>query len=88
MRRELENGARMGDATAIALLNGPEPPDSVMYLLDLADDFVASIETFSWEALRGWRELKDVELLPHEVDAIRTLYVLIRYPDAGEEGAG
>jgi hypothetical protein len=86
VRRELETAARMGDATAIAKLQGPEPPDSVRYLDEWAADLASGMpERFSWNEATRWAEAKGVQPLPHEYDALRTLIVLMRYPNAGED---
>lgn len=83
----------MGDPTAIALLDGPEPPDSVRYLLEWADRLASTrtvgphgaLNGFTDEMIRAWAENMDLRPLPHEIDALLTLDLLMRFPDAGEE---
>jgi hypothetical protein len=85
-RRELEMGAQMGDPESIEKLEGPEPPDSVRYLLDWADDLASGLpDGFSWKEATAWAEAKDLHPLPHEYDAVRTLIHLMRYPSAEED---
>jgi hypothetical protein len=76
----------MGDPMSIARLQGPEMPDSVAYLDRLAIDLASGLpDGFKWEAVTAWAHAKDLQLLPHEYDALRDLVVLMRFPDAGED---
>lgn len=93
VRQELEVGARMGDPECLKRLTGPEPPDSVAYLLGWADTLAqwrrvgphGALEGFTPQLIESWARLYDISPLPHEVDALMTLDVLMRFPDAGEE---
>jgi hypothetical protein len=95
VRQELENGARMGDPASRALLEAEgEPPDSLRYLLDWADRLARArtvgphgVNGFTDEMIRAWAANMDVHPLPHEVDALLTLDVVMRFPDAGPDGA-
>lgn len=90
--RELEMGARLGDEKSIALLNGPEPPPSVAYLLEWADALgqYRTMGQHGWhrvapESVESWARQRDLTLLPHEVDALATLDALLLYPDTGDD---
>jgi hypothetical protein len=86
-------GARMGDPDAIARLAGPGLPDSVAYLLGWADTLAqwrtvgphGALEGVTPQLIESWARLYDIRPLPHEVDALITLDVLMRFPDAGED---
>lgn len=77
VRAHLELLAARGSVSAIAKLEGPEPPDELLYLLALADDYANGrrfgahgAEPAAWVDMQAWTLMKHLELDPEEVAAI------------------
>ena len=74
-------------AEARAALDGPGPPEAIRYLLEWSDDLYGrsgvgmnGLAPLTWESLDAWARRKNVDVLPHECDALMALDSLRRHP--------
>ena len=87
-RAHLEAAARKGSQTALADLEYPEPPQSMLYLVDWAYALCgrsgASMEglaPLAYETIEAWSRLMDLDVTPLEVRALIALDAVIRKPE-------
>jgi hypothetical protein len=91
-RAHLEHAARRGHPAAVAALDGPPLPESLLYLyewsveLDEARGYdMNGPRPVSYPDVQAWAQLTDRRPAPHEIRALLALDVVWRFPDAGEE---
>lgn len=89
-RAYLEAAALNGNRTAIEALERHPPSIALSYLHGWALDLVGrsgvgqfGLAPLSFTTIRHWADLKDIDVLPHEVDALIVLDGAMR--DPGEE---
>jgi hypothetical protein len=93
VRKHLEAAARMGDASAVEQLAGPECPDSMLYLVGWSYELYARSGVgmggpapLSYREIQAWADLtgNDPDFL--EVSALIALDRVLLEPDAESEG--
>ena len=79
-RAHWEEGARVGNAAALAHLTPPEYPDCMQYLWDWALELhgrsgvgMGGLAPLTYEAIMAWAVLRRVRLTPAEVAALITI---------------
>lgn len=91
-RDHLLEAARRGSESAQEALEGPEPPETMLYLMEWAYALCgrsgASMEGLapvSYGTIEAWSRLMGVTPDPLEVRALITLDSVIRHPERGEQ---
>lgn len=87
MRVHLESAAARGSALAIARLEGPEPPEDLLYLLEYAEELargrrysVNGPEPIGWTDIHAWAQLTGRHPEPDEVHAILLIDAVLLNP--------
>ena len=72
-------------------LEGPEPPDAMLYLLEWAyalcgrsGTSMEGLAPLSYGSIEAWARLMDIHILPLEVTALISLDAVIRKPERDE----
>lgn len=82
----------MAERARAELYGGPEIPEYVAYLYEWAVELhgrcgvsSSSILPLSHQEVRAWAELRDIAIVPHEVDALMRIDAVLRNPETGED---
>ena len=91
-RSHLEVRARQGSQDAVNALLGPEPPDTLLYLMEWAYGLcgrsgasMAGIAPLGYGTIAEWARLMSIEPSPLEVQALILLDGVIRNPEAVDD---
>jgi len=91
-RAHLEAAARRGSQAAVNALEGPDAPDSVLYLMEWAYALcgrsgatMGGMAPLSFTTIRDWATLMDIHVSPLEVQALLVLDAVIRNPEPDTE---
>jgi hypothetical protein len=93
-RTALKATAARGVVSAVKLLAGPPFPESVAYLWDWFMELdrsrtygMGGPDPLTYQAIDAWARLTDRHPAPHEVEALFSLDLVSRHPDAIKEVA-
>ena len=92
VRDHLEAAAKRGSKAAIAQLESPPFPVGLEYLHNWLLELhgrsgvgMSGLVPLTYTTIADWKELKGIDIAPHEVEALLMLDAVMTYPGEPEE---